>query len=76
MLYCKCYTLENSKTYKYYELQLVDTVQKLEKPNKKPTREQMKKDITVKRRQKKEGIEKSNIITAKRPRKQTDKFHY
>ena len=70
------YTLENGKTYKYYELQLVDTVQKLEKPNKEPTREQMKKDITVKRRQKKEGIEKPNIVTEKRLRKQTDKFHY
>jgi len=70
------YVLDNDKTYKYYELQRVGDVQKLEKPTTEPTREQMKKDITVKRRQNKEGIEKSNIVAEKRPRKQTDKFHY
>ena len=70
------YVLDNDKTYKYYELQRVGDVQKLENPTTEPTREQMKKDITVKRKQKKEGIEKSNIVVEKRPRKQTDKFHY
>ena len=70
------YVLDNDKTYKYYELQLVKDVQGLKTPVTGPSREQMKKVITVKRKLTKEGIDKSNIVISKRPRKQTDKFHF
>ena len=43
------YMLDNNKTYKYYELQKVDNVQKLEKPMTGPSREKMRQQRTVKR---------------------------
>ena len=70
------YTLENGKTFKFYELQPADEVQKLQIESTQPTREQLRKEITVRRKQTKEGIDKSNIVTIRRARKQTDKFHF
>ena len=50
------YTLDNDKTFKYYELQKVVDVQHLDIPLTEPTREQLRKQITSKRRFKKEGL--------------------
>ena len=44
------YKLDNGKFYKYYELQKVDDVQKLNEPIKGPTREQMSKERNIKRK--------------------------
>ena len=44
------YKLENGISYKYYELQKVDDVQKIEKPPTGLSKEQMKKDRTSERR--------------------------
>ena len=41
-----------------------------------PTKEQLRKVITVKRKQKKEGVDLSNMIESKRQRKETDRLHY
>ncbi len=41
-----------------------------------PTREEMRKNVTIKRRQTKEGIDVSDIITEKRPRIKTDRLNY
>ena len=70
------YKLDNGKVYRYYELQKVDNIQKLDKSPSGPTREQMKKERTVKRRFKKEGIDMSVITTAKRQRNKTDRLKY
>jgi len=50
------YTLDNGQTKKYYELQKVDDVQHLDKPTTGPTREELRKQITNKRRFNKEGL--------------------
>ena len=50
------YTLKNDKTFKYYELQNVADVQHLDIPFTEPTREQLRKQITSKRRLNKEGL--------------------
>ena len=68
------YTLDTGKTFKFYELQPADVVQKLDYERTQPTKEQLRKVITVKRRHTKEGIDVANIVTEKRPRKQTDRF--
>ena len=68
------YILENGKSYKYYELQKVNEVRKIDKQIQQPTKEQMKQQRTKERRTKKEGINLSNIIEGKRQRIQTDKF--
>ena len=70
------YQLDNDQVYKYYELQPVNEVQRIEKESTAATREEMKKDITSTRRFNKEGIEKENILKGKRERKQTDRLHY
>ena len=49
------YTLDNNKSYKYYELQKVNEAHKLDKEAKEPTREQMKKERSVKRKNKTRG---------------------
>ena len=56
------YTLDNGKTYKYYELQKVNIIQKLERPITEPTREQMKKVRTNLRKFNREGLDKSIIL--------------
>ena len=56
------YTLDNGKVYKYYELQKVNDVEKLERPSAEPTREQMRKVRTSQRKFNKEGLDKSMIL--------------
>jgi len=56
------YTLDNGKTYKYYELQKVNIIQKIERPITEPTREQMRKVRTSERRFRTEGLDKSMIL--------------
>jgi len=76
------YILSNEKTYKPYQLQLISDVfdagvsTRTKAHQQIPTREQLKKEKNVKRKQKKEGLDQTNIVTNKRSRKQTDKFHY
>ena len=60
------YKLDNGKIYKYYELQKIDNVQKLEVPMIGPTREQMIREKTVKRKFKLTGLDLNNIISTKR----------
>ena len=60
------YKLDNDKIYKYYELQKIDNVQKLEVPMIGPTREQMIREKTVKRKFKLTGLDLNNIISTKR----------
>ena len=50
------YKLDNGKFYKYYGLQNVPEVQKLEKPAVELTRQHMARENTVKRKLTKEGI--------------------
>ena len=74
-------TLNNDKSYKYYELIRVPNS---ETPNiiqtrarsKAPTFEQLKTRNTIKRKLNKEGIDTTNIVTDKRERKPTDRLHY
>ncbi len=54
------YKLDNGKIYKYYELQKIDHVQKLEVPMIVPTREQMIRQKTVKRKFKLTGLDLNN----------------
>ena len=56
------YTLDNGKTYKYYDLQKVNEAQKLEKESNEPTREKMRKERSNQRKIRKEGISMENII--------------
>ena len=65
------YTLNNNKVCKYYELQAVPIVEKLESivtraKSKEPSIEQVRKQNTIKRRLKKEDIDLSNILTSSR----------
>ena len=60
------YKLDNGKFYKYYELQKVPEVQKLEKPDMGPTRQQIARERTVKRKFKLTGIDMTNILNSKR----------
>ena len=48
------YTLDNNKTYKYYELQLIKENQNLNLERTEPTREELRREKTVKRRLRKE----------------------
>ena len=68
------YTLDNNKTYKYYELQLIKESQNLNLERAEPTREELRKQNTVKRRLRKEDINLKNIVNTKRTRQKTDKF--
>ena len=60
------YKLDNGKFYKYYELQKVSDIQKLNEPIKGPTREQMSKERSTKRKFKLTGLDLNNIISTKR----------
>ena len=74
------YILNNGKQpYKYYELMLVTDN---EKPNiiktrsrvNQPTFEQMKKENTINRRLRKDGVDITNIVREMRERKPTDRY--
>jgi len=56
------YTLDNEKVFKYYELQKVKEVERLERPHTEPTREQLRKQRTSERRFRLEGLDKSMIL--------------
>ena len=60
------YKLDNGKFYKYYELQKVPEVQKLEKAEVGPTRQEMAREKTVKRKFKLTGLDMANILSTKR----------
>ena len=60
------YKLDNGKFYKYYELQKVPEVQKLEKPDLGPARQRMAREKTVKRKFKLTGLDMTNILNTKR----------
>ena len=62
------YTLDNERTYKYYELQLVKENEHVTREAKEPTREELRRENHNKRTLRKEGIDISNIITGKRKR--------
>ena len=74
------YTLSNNKTYKPYQLQLINNVfdvglsTRTRAHQQIPTRDELKNKNTVKRRLKKEDVSASNIVQGKRQRKQTDRF--
>ena len=70
------YVLDNGKIKKYYELQLVDSVQNLNIPENKTTREFLRKQNTIKRKLKRENIDLTNILTQKREIKKVDKLRY
>ena len=59
------YTLDNNKTYKFYELQKINTVDSLNKINSHPSREVMRKERTNKTRLRREGVDLSNVIDRK-----------
>ena len=56
------YILDNGKTYKYYELQLVKGVNRLDLPVAEPTREQLRKTRISERRFRSEGLDKNMIL--------------
>ena len=60
------YKLDNGKFYKYYELQKVPEVQKLERPDMGQTRQQIARERTVKRKFKLTGLDMTNILNIKR----------
>ena len=63
------YKLDNGKFYKYYELQKVSEIQKLNEPIKGPTREQMSKERNIKRKFARSGLDKEDILDTLRERK-------
>ena len=75
------YTLSNGKTCKPYQLQLINNVfdvglsTRTRGHQQIPTREQLKKEITSKRRFNKEDIDIANIVEGKRERKKTDRLN-
>ena len=56
------YKLDNGRTYKYYQLQPVGTIEKIDKEQTLPTREQVKRNNTVKQNFKKSGLLLSDIL--------------
>ena len=70
------YKLDNGSTYKYYELQKIKNNEDLNKISKLPTREDLRKKNTIKRKLKRENIDLTNILTQKRERKKVDKLGY
>lgn len=68
------YILDNGKSYKYYELQLVKNSQELDKPIVEPTREQLMKQNRVKRRFRQTGLDTADIVSGKRERKVVDRL--
>ena len=70
------YKLDNGKYYKYYLLQKVNGVQKLDRQTQGLTREEIRHEKTVQRKFKQSGLDTSDIITSKRKRKQTNRLTY
>ena len=56
------YTLDNGRSYKYYELQLVKDAEHILRPSTEPTREELRKQKTSERRFNKEGLDKNMIL--------------
>ena len=56
------YTLDNWKSYKYYDLQLVKQNEHVTRALREPTREEMKKQRTSARRFNMEGLDKNMIV--------------
>ena len=69
------YSLDNGNTYKYYEIQPVSVVQKLDKTQEGPSRETTKKDQEIKRKLRRENIELGNNMDTKRTRQKTDRYY-
>ena len=69
------YTLDNGNMYTYYELQKVDNVHTIPNTNIEPTREELKKKATIKRKLNNEGIDQQ-VINEKRARTSPDRFHF
>ena len=74
--YQHSYKLDNGKTYKYYELQRVDYVQKLDQPDIGPTRQQLITQRSVKKKFKLTGLNKEDIVNVPRERKPVDRLKY
>ena len=75
------YTLDNGVVCKYYELQPISAIQtkkiiQTRSRTNEPTYEQLKKEKLVKAKLRKESVDTSNIITGKRNRISTNRFHY
>ena len=68
------YTLDNGIVRKYYEIQPITVVQKLNKLQEGPSREEMKKDKGIQRKLRSENINLENISNEKRNRKPTDRY--
>ena len=62
------YTLDNGIICKYYELELVNNSEHITRKAQEPTREQMRKERSVKRKIRQEGISMDNIINHPRAR--------
>ena len=60
------YMLDNGRQYKYYEMQLVNQSEDLNKEVQGPTREVLRRENTVKRRFKQSGVSDTEILTGKR----------
>ena len=56
------YLLDNNQLYKYYELQKVNNIQRIEREQTEPTREQMSKQRTSERRFRLEDLDKNMIL--------------
>ena len=56
------YTLNSNKVYKYYELQKVNDVKKLDTPVITPSREALRKERTSERRFNREGLDINMIL--------------
>ena len=75
------YLLDNNRTYKYYELLPVQRVETMHmattrRKAKEPTKEQLKKTNTSRRRLKREGLAVSNMLNSTRIRAPTNRFTY
>ncbi len=70
------YTLDNGKSVKYYEIQLVKENEHVTREAKEPSREQLRRETHNERALRKEGLDLSNAVTKKRTRIETDRFHY
>ena len=69
------YILENGQSKKYYELQKVDAVQKLEKPKVDPTREQLARDRSIKRKFRQSGLDEADIFNTVRERRHIQRLN-
>ena len=75
------YTLDNDGVYKYYELMPVDVVESQQmrltrQKAKEPSKEQLKKINTNRRRLNREGLTVADLVDTKRARIPTNRFHF